>query len=174
MEDSGIHNGTSAVQDESHPGTDEKQATSGLTRTIKESKEVVSTAQKHTVLIVDDEIPVLMALKRAFAGEGFEVLTAEHAAEALEVMADTDVTLVISDYRMPGLTGIEFLRTIMDDYPDTIRMMLTSHSETKEVVSAIEQGVLYKFVTKPWNDDDLRISVKLALRQHDLLAENKE
>lgn len=74
MEDSGIHYRTSAVQDESHPGTDEKQATSDLTRTINENREAVNSSQKHTVLIVDDEVPVLMALKRAFAGEDFETL----------------------------------------------------------------------------------------------------
>jgi type II secretory ATPase GspE/PulE/Tfp pilus assembly ATPase PilB-like protein/DNA-binding response OmpR family regulator len=127
----------------------------------------------YRILLVDDEANVLKALGRVFREENYRVLAAASGTEALEILAREPVQLIISDYRMPGMNGAEFLRRVKDAFPDTIRIMLTGHAHTNAVMGAVNEGAVYKFILKPWDDDDLRVTVALALEQHDLIQRNR-
>ncbi len=129
--------------------------------------------EAFTFLFVDDEEGVLNALKRIFLDENYRILTATSAEKALEMMGQTKVHLVVSDHRMPKMTGAEFLREVKQRWPDTIRIMLTGHADIQSIMGAVNDGAVYKFITKPWNDEDLRLTVSLALQQYVLLQENR-
>ena len=127
-----------------------------------------------TLLFVDDEIGVLNALRRIFLDENYTVFTATSADEALEVMNREKVNLVVSDHRMPGMTGAQLLKEIKEKWPDTIRIMLTGYADVQSIMGAVNEGAVYKFITKPWNDEDLRLTVSLALQQYVLIQENRQ
>ncbi|TAN42298.1 MAG: response regulator [Nitrospirae bacterium] len=129
---------------------------------------------RFTLLFVDDEENVLNALRRIFIEENYEILTARSGDEALKIMEARPTQLVISDHRMPGMTGAELLREIKDKWPQTIRIMLTGYADVQSIMGAVNEGAVYKFITKPWNDEDLRITVSLALQQYVLLKENRK
>lgn len=126
----------------------------------------------YKILFVDDEENVLKAMRRIFRRENYTMLTASSAAEALDLLQKEPVHVVISDHRMPGMTGADLLRKIKELYPQTIRIMLTGHADVNAIMGAVNEGAVYKFITKPWNDDDLRLTVSLALEQYDLIREN--
>jgi type II secretory ATPase GspE/PulE/Tfp pilus assembly ATPase PilB-like protein/DNA-binding NarL/FixJ family response regulator len=128
---------------------------------------------RHTILFVDDEPRVLTALKRAFADDEYDILTAPDAASALKLLSGATVTMIISDNNMPGMCGTEFLKIVRQKYPQTIRIMLTGVQDTEIVMSAVNEGAVYKFITKPWNNDDLRLTINLAIKQYDLIQENQ-
>ena len=129
--------------------------------------------QQYRLLLVDDEPNVLKSLQRVFRQENYLVATAPNAGEALQLMRQGTFQLVVSDYMMPGMTGAEFLKQVKALYPETIRIMLTGHADTGAVMGAVNEGAVYKFILKPWNDDDLRVTVALALEQHDLIQKNQ-
>jgi diguanylate cyclase (GGDEF)-like protein len=116
------------------------------------------------LLLVDDEPNVIHALKRLFRREGYRVLTAASAAEALELLAMETVQVIISDQRMPEMSGVEFLSRVKDLYPETIRIVLSGYSEINTVTEAINRGAIWKYFTKPWDDDNLREEVRRAFR----------
>jgi len=89
-------------------------------------------------------------------------------------MENSVVHLVISDHRMPGMPGSELLREIKNRWPETIRIMLTGHADIQAIMGAVNEGAVYKFITKPWNDEDLRLTVSLALQQYVLIQENRK
>jgi len=120
---------------------------------------------KQTLLLVDDEINLLSALKRALRGQGYRILTAESAKAAFEVLAQNAVQVILSDSRMPEMNGVEFFERVKDLYPDTIRIMLSGYTELKAVTDAVNRGAVYKFLTKPWEDDPLREEIRDAFRQ---------
>lgn len=129
---------------------------------------------KNTVLVVDDEKGVLNSLQRLFRKEEFQVLTATSGREALEILSRFPVQLVISDQVMPGLRGIEFLKEVKRNWPETIRIMLSARDEIDTTLSAINQGEVYRFVLKPWKDRELVSVVKDGLNQYQLISENKK
>lgn len=129
--------------------------------------------QRYRMLLVDDDVSILKALTRVFRQENYEVLTATNAEEALARLREGKFNVVVSDYMMPGMNGAELLKKIKALYPETIRIMLTGHADTGAVMGAINEGAVYKFILKPWNDDDLRVTVALALEQYDLLQKNR-
>ncbi|OGR25059.1 MAG: secretion system protein E [Desulfobacterales bacterium RIFOXYA12_FULL_46_15] len=129
--------------------------------------------QKYAILFVDDEPNVLKAMVRIFRHENYRILLADSPLKALDILSEQNVHVVISDYRMPKMTGADLLIKIKKQYPETIRIMLTGHADVNAVMGAVNQGAVYKFITKPWNDDDLRLTVSLALEQYDLRKENK-
>ena len=128
---------------------------------------------KYGLLFVDDEVQVLKSLKRVFRHENYRIFSAISGEAALETMQNESVQVVVSDYRMPGITGAEFLKSVKELYPETIRIMLTGYADVNAVMGAINEGAVYKFITKPWNDDDLRLTIGLALEQFDLMKENR-
>ena len=130
--------------------------------------------ENFTLLFVDDEENVLNALRRIFLEENYTILTATSGAKALEIMESRPVHLVISDHRMPGMTGSELLKTLRERFPETIRIMLTGFADVNSIMGAVKEGAVYKFVTKPWNDEDLRLTVSLALQQFVLMQENRK
>ena len=129
---------------------------------------------KHTILLVDDEENILNALNRTLRKEGHRILTAKSGAEGLSAIEKEEITVVLSDHRMPGMEGVEFLDEVRKRSPDTIRMMLTGYADMQAVMAAINRGEVYRFITKPWNDDEIRLILKDAIRQYELVEENKE
>jgi DNA-binding NtrC family response regulator len=116
----------------------------------------------HKILIVDDEEPNLRALERIFRRE-YTVLTVRSGDEALAILAHHDVALLISDQRMPGMTGIELLQKTVQLRPHMVRILLTGYSDVSTLIETINCGHVYKYVTKPWNNDDLSATVSRAL-----------
>ena len=124
------------------------------------------SVQSHlpTLLIVDDEPHILSSLVRLFHRENFKVLTALSPALAFEHLAKQPVQVILSDQRMPEMTGTEFFSRVRQMYPHTIRIVLTGYTELDSVTGAINRGAIYKFLTKPWDDDHLREQVREAFR----------
>lgn len=130
-------------------------------------------ASPYRILLVDDEPNVLRALQRVFRQENYQVVTAGNGQEALDLLRRETFQLMISDYMMPVMNGGELLRQAKALHPDLIRIMLTGHADTGAVMAAINEGAVYKFILKPWDDDDLRVTVALALEQYELIGKNK-
>lgn len=128
---------------------------------------------EHTVVIVDDEPHVLHALGRLLRGENYTLSTTTHPTEVVDVVRRAPVSLLISDYEMPELNGIELLKTVKAISPETIRMVLTGKADMKATVQAINEGEVFRFITKPWDDEDLKITIRHALMQYDLWADNR-
>ena len=126
-----------------------------------------------TILLVDDEINILKALNRLLRTDGYRLLIAESGAEALNLMAQESVDLVISDMRMPEMDGAIFLAKVRQNWPDTIRILLTGHADMVQTVAAINQGEIYRYIAKPWDDQELLILVRQALEQLHLRRENQ-
>lgn len=127
----------------------------------------------YRILLVDDEPNVLRALQRVFRQENYQVVTAGSGQEALDLLRRETFHLMISDYMMPVINGGELLRQAKALHPELIRIMLTGHADTGAIMAAINEGAVYKFILKPWNDDDLRVTVALALEQSELIGKNK-
>lgn len=121
----------------------------------------------RTLLVLDDEANIRRALVRLLRRDGYQIFDVGTAGEAFDVLASQDVQVVISDQRMPGLSGSEFLAQVKEMYPDTVRMMLSGYTDLATVTDAINQGAIYKFLTKPWEDDELREQVLQAFRRHE-------
>lgn len=126
-----------------------------------------------TVVIVDDEANVLSALKRLLRQDGVTVLTAENDEKAFELLATTEVGVVISDQRMRKTTGIEFLDQVKGLYPESLRILLTGYAELNAVIDAVNRGAVFKVLTKPWNDNQMRETVREALKNYNALRENR-
>lgn len=129
-------------------------------------------APKRTLLLVDDEENILSALTRLFRRDGYHILHANGGAEGLEVLDSNIVGVIISDQRMPEMTGVEFLSRARELYPDTVRIVLSGYTDLKSVTDAINEGAIYKFLTKPWDDDQLRANVQEAFERYELKQEN--
>ncbi|MDB5959186.1 MAG: secretion system protein, partial [Massilia sp.] len=130
-------------------------------------------ARRNRILLVDDEPNVLSALRRVFHYENYDVVCCQDPAQALERLKQEPFQIIISDYMMPGLNGGELLKQARAVRPEMIRIMLTGHADVNAVVGAMKAGAVYKFILKPWNDDDLRVTVALALEQHALQQKNR-
>lgn len=128
--------------------------------------------QIATLLLVDDEVNVLKSLMRLLHAHNYRLLMAASGAEALALMAREPVDLVISDMRMPHMDGAELLSKIRQQWPDTMRLLLTGHADMTQTVAAINQGEIYRYIAKPWHDDELLLIVAQALEQQKLKREN--
>ena len=132
-----------------------------------------STSNPPTLLLVDDEESILSSLKRVFRRDGYRVLTATGGLQALEILAQNAVDVIISDQRMPHMTGVELLRQVKSLYPETVRISLSGYTELHSITEAINEGAIYKFLTKPWDDDHLRANVVDAFRYKRMADENR-
>ncbi len=132
------------------------------------------TERIHSLLFVDDEENILNALKRTFRKEQYRIITANSGVEGLSVIENEKISVVLSDHRMPGMEGAEFLSEVRKKYPDTLRMMLTGYADMQAVMNAINHGEVYRFITKPWDDDEIRCIVKDAILHYELIEENRE
>jgi len=121
---------------------------------------------KYKVLIVDDEPANLRALERLFRGR-YDVLTAASGAAALQLLRQQDVALLIADQRMPEMTGIELLKQTVTLRPRMVRIILTGYTDVNALVEAINSGQVYRYVTKPWSNEELQLTVKRALEHYE-------
>ncbi len=128
---------------------------------------------KNAILCVDDEPIILKSLVRLFRKENYNIYTAENGNEALSVLEKHPIDLVISDYRMPEMSGVELLKRVKEKYPTTVRIILSGFADFNNVVSAINEGQIYRFCHKPWDNENLRVTVRQSLEYHDLLKENR-
>lgn len=129
--------------------------------------------RQRTLLLVDDEPNIVNALKRTLRKDGYRILTASCAEEGLSLLAEHEVGVILSDQRMPKTTGVEFLREVKQLYPKTMRIVLSGYTELESVTNAINEGAIYKFLTKPWDDDLLLKNIREAFEYHDMEQENQ-
>ncbi|MET0850584.1 MAG: sigma-54 dependent transcriptional regulator [Candidatus Rokuibacteriota bacterium] len=127
--------------------------------------------QPTTILVVDDEPRVLDALEAILAAE-FRVLRAGSGAQALGLLPGADVAVIVTDYRMPGMTGVELLRRSQDICPEAVRIVLTAYTDVDSLMDAINTGRIYHFIPKPWDPTELRLVVRRAAERHVLAADN--
>ncbi|MFT5451219.1 MAG: FixJ family two-component response regulator [Enterobacterales bacterium] len=129
--------------------------------------------RERTLLLVDDEDNIIRSLVRLLRCDGYNILTANSGAAGLEILSKNDVGVIISDQRMPQMSGVEFLSKVKKHYPDNVRMVLSGYTDLKSVTDAINEGAIYKFLTKPWEDDLIRGHVKDAFVHRELSRENE-
>lgn len=127
----------------------------------------------YRILLVDDEPHILASLRRVFQRENYELLFASGGREALAILEKQPVELVMTDFMMPGMNGSELLQEVRERWPQTIRIMLTGHANTDAVMGSIKGGAVYRFILKPWNDDDIRLTIALALEQYELIQRTR-
>lgn len=126
------------------------------------------------VLVVDDEEYVRSSLSRVLGSAGYTVLGAESGEEGLRILASQPVQLVISDQNMPGMSGIDFIKTVRERYPHVLRMMLTADQDPDTIVRSINEGEVYRFICKPWDNTSLRTMVHFAFEVILLEEENRQ
>lgn len=127
---------------------------------------------ERTLLLVDDEENITSALIRLLRRDGYNILRANSGEAGLELLAQNKVGVIVSDQRMPGMTGVEFLSKVKELHPDTVRIVLSGYTELNSVTDAINHGAVYKFLTKPWEDDLLRANIEEAFQRYEMRMEN--
>ncbi len=123
------------------------------------------------LLFVDDEQNILSSLKRLFRPLKYTVLTAGSGSEGLKLLGENHVDLVMSDMRMPEMDGAEFLAHVAEQWPQVVRILLTGYSDLNSTIKAVNEGAIYKYISKPWEDNDIKLTVRLALEKKALEAE---
>lgn len=122
----------------------------------------------NTILLVDDEEHVLSSLRRVLADEPYEVLCATSGDEALNLLDSTPCKVVVTDERMIGMQGSDLLIRIKERYPHTKRILLTGQATVEALRKAVNQGEIYRFYTKPWDNEELKIAIRSAIERYDL------
>lgn len=135
--------------------------------------EATSPAATPTILCVDDEPSILSALRRLFRAKGFQVHVAEGGQAGLAVLAAEPIDLVISDMRMPEMDGVMFLEQVRQRWPDTMRLLLTGYADITSIMGAINRGEIYRYIAKPWDDNDIILIVRSALQQRAMEQEQR-
>ena len=133
----------------------------------------MSNQKKIKVLYVDDETNNLVAFKANFRTQ-YEIFTASSAQEGMEVLDKEDIHVVITDQRMPGIKGVAFLELIVEKYPDPVRMLLTGYSDIEAVIDAVNKTHIYKYVTKPWKNEELAEAIEECYKVYLRNKERKE
>lgn len=128
---------------------------------------------EHTILCVDDESDNVDALERLFRKK-YRVLKATSGKQALKLMKTEPISLIISDQRMPEMTGVDFLEETIKSHPETVRILLTGFTDIESVIAAINSGQIYRYVTKPWDPRDLMTAVDRGIERYEMTAELKE
>lgn len=126
-----------------------------------------------TILLVDDEAAVRSGLSRALHDPCYRILEAEHPKAALKLLEREKVDVIITDFVMPGMSGLEFLKIVREQFPDTARIMLTGHADLDTAVRAIQEGEIYRFLAKPCEQLELKVTVHLAVEQLELTREHR-
>ena len=125
------------------------------------------------ILCVDDEKNILAAIKRSFLDNDYEILSATSGPEGLEVLKKvTPIQVVVSDYRMPGMNGVDFLKEVCKCWPETVRILISGFADLTAIISALNEGKISKFVPKPWNDDQMQTAISEAIKQYFYRQEN--
>jgi DNA-binding NtrC family response regulator len=132
----------------------------------------VAEVTRHPILIVDDEPEILYSL-RGLLRKDFDVNTASSAYEGFQVLRRQPVHVIMTDQRMPEMTGVEFLRQVRSEYPEAIRLIFTGYADIKAVIDAINQGSVYRYLTKPWNPDELEAVLRQAAEEYERRADRQ-
>lgn len=142
---------------------------------MKEDSSVIDLAidQDHNLLVIDDEPSILSSLRRQFR-KNYQVHIANSAQEGLKVMKEHPIQVIISDQRMPGMSGAAFFDQIKHEYPDATRLLLTGYADIQAVIEAINDGNIFRYITKPWDPTELDTIVREAFGRHNLIVRNKE
>jgi DNA-binding NtrC family response regulator len=127
----------------------------------------------HGILLVDDEPNVISALERALLDEPYTIYTAESGEKGLDLLSRTKVKVIVSDERMPGMGGAEFLSMVKELYPPVVRIMLTGQASVESTMKAVNKGEIYRFLIKPWDDTELILSIRSAVEKYDMEEENR-
>ena len=130
-------------------------------------------SRQRTLLLVDDEENIVAALRRLLRAEGWLLLCATSGEQALQLMALHEIDVILSDQRMPGMTGVELLRRTRQLYPETIRLVLSGYTELQSITDAINEGAIYKFLAKPWDDEELRAHLREAFALKEMADQNR-
>ena len=128
---------------------------------------------RATILMVDDEEPIRKALARSLRNCDYTLRLAASAQEGLSILQHEPVDIVISDQMMPKMTGLSFLEIVRDRHPEAIRIILTGYADTSTAVEAINEGEIYRFLTKPWDDVELQVTLHLACDRLELERKNR-
>ena len=136
-----------------------------------ETSQAAVNADSPALLLVDDEENILNALFRVLRRDGYRILKTTSAREALQLMAANEVGVILSDQRMPEMDGVNFLRRAKQLHPDSIRLVLSGYTDLKSVTDAINEGAVYKFLTKPWEDEYLRENIREAFQRYEMKQE---
>jgi two-component system probable response regulator PhcQ len=128
---------------------------------------------RNTILLVDDEANVISALTRALIDDPFDILTASSGLQALEIIETTLIKVIVSDERMAGMRGSELLSEVKRRSPHTVRILLTGHATLEAAMRAVNEGEIYRFFVKPWDDTQLRFALLSAVEKYDLETENR-
>lgn len=126
-----------------------------------------------SILYVDDEVNNLVTFKANFRRD-YKIFTSENANDALKILRENAIQVIITDQRMPGKTGVEFLQDVIKEFPDPIRILLTGYSDIEVVIDSINKGQVFRYMTKPFNDLELKMTIDNAMEVFNLRKENKE
>jgi two-component system NtrC family sensor kinase len=131
-------------------------------------------AEQHIVMLVDDEPNILTSLQRLLRKEGYQIVTSASGPEGLALLEQLSqdgrvASVVVSDFRMPTMNGVEFLSRVRERYPETVRLVLSGFADADTIQSAINQGQVYKFVAKPWDDEDLRVIIHSSVKRYEVV-----
>lgn len=132
----------------------------------------MAAVKKHCLLVVDDESEVCNSIYNLFRRD-YQVLRASGSDEAMRLMAENDVHIVLTDQRMPRITGVELLKEVKGEHPEAIRVLFTGYAGLDDVIAAINQGHVYHFLTKPWQPEEIQQAVANAAAEYDRLVEQK-
>src|SRR5215212_1116662 len=133
----------------------------------------MSTDHRHTILVVDDEPDVVKSVKDLLRLD-YRVIGATSAAEGMEFLHKEEVHVVMTDQRMPAMTGVEFLKHVRGEAPEAVRLLFTGYADIHAVIDAINQGNVYRYITKPWDPDELQTIIREACERYDLMVERKQ
>jgi len=132
-----------------------------------------ASASPMTLLFVDDEPSILSSLRRLFRPHGYRIFVAESGAAGLEILGKESIDLVISDMRMPEMDGATFLKAVRERWPGVMRILLTGYADVASTIAAINEGEIYRYISKPWDDNEIVLVVREALERQHLEAENR-
>ncbi len=132
----------------------------------------MANVNKHCLLVVDDEPDLVQSVKDLLRFD-YRVLIATRAAEGLQIMKREKVHVVMSDQRMPEMTGVEFLKNLRDTHPETVRLLFTAYADLSAVTDAINQGNVYRYISKPWEPNELKTVLRQAVDYYDLQEERR-
>jgi hypothetical protein len=135
--------------------------------------ESTSLVQQIKILCVDDEVNILSSLKRMLSLAGYDVLTANSGDEGLKILQETLVDIIISDMRMPGMNGVQFLQKAKEIKPNAIKLLLTGNADFNDAISAINDGGIFRYLNKPWNDSEFLETIRSSIEVISLRIENQ-
>jgi len=128
--------------------------------------------KKINILYVDDEMNNLISFKATFRIK-YNVFTAEGGAEAVKVLENNEINIIITDQRMPNMTGVEFLESILETYPEPMRILLTGYADMNAVIDAVNKGKIFHYLSKPWNEEELDMTIQRAYEIYNTRREDK-